>query len=307
MSDLPFVSVEIATRNRGRELGACLTSLAAQDYPRERIEILVYDAGSRPEEKKLGLEQVQKLDGSGFSGIRFIEGEGVNLLISRHILLDAADPRTELMLCLDDDGELEKDTLRRLVETISKDQAVAAVGPRIASFFNPAVTLHGANMVGNWTGRFIFTDPGRELPCDWLNTTCLLFRRKAFELVGGLDESFEAAHEEADVCLRLKKAGFKIVYQPLARATHKLDFSVPKRDKFYFLYRNKLWFIRKNFTGPRLVTAVMTHAFAGTVRYLLESLRFYGKINPAEWKMIFKAVGEGIFSPVRPRYYAGKK
>lgn len=46
MSGLPFVSVVIATRNRERLLAETLRSLVAQQWPRERFEIIVADNGS---------------------------------------------------------------------------------------------------------------------------------------------------------------------------------------------------------------------------------------------------------------------
>jgi cellulose synthase/poly-beta-1,6-N-acetylglucosamine synthase-like glycosyltransferase len=40
-------SVVIATRGRPQRLAACLESLAAQDYPPERFEVIVIDGGVR--------------------------------------------------------------------------------------------------------------------------------------------------------------------------------------------------------------------------------------------------------------------
>jgi GT2 family glycosyltransferase len=53
-----------------------------------------------------------------------------------------------------------------------------------------------------------------------VTAACLLVRRDAFDAVGGFDEQFPDDYNDIDLCLRLRSAGFAIVYQPNARATH---------------------------------------------------------------------------------------
>lgn len=48
----------------------------------------------------------------------------------------------------------------------------------------------------------------------------MLVRRDAFEAVGGFDEQFPDDYNDIDLCLRLRRAGFAIVYQPHVQATH---------------------------------------------------------------------------------------
>jgi hypothetical protein len=48
----------------------------------------------------------------------------------------------------------------------------------------------------------------------------MLVSRRAFEEVGGLDVSFPVAYNEVDFCLRLRRAGWRIVYVPDAVLIH---------------------------------------------------------------------------------------
>src|SRR5437764_10374132 len=43
----PIISVIIPTRDRFEQLADCLNALAAQDYPREKFEVIVVNDGSR--------------------------------------------------------------------------------------------------------------------------------------------------------------------------------------------------------------------------------------------------------------------
>src|SRR4029077_3868398 len=47
-----------------------------------------------------------------------------------------------------------------------------------------------------------------------------MVRREAFEAVGGMDEQFFLYWEDADLCYRLKRAGWSTVYNPSVGVTH---------------------------------------------------------------------------------------
>jgi cellulose synthase/poly-beta-1,6-N-acetylglucosamine synthase-like glycosyltransferase len=53
-----------------------------------------------------------------------------------------------------------------------------------------------------------------------VTAACMLVRRDAFEAVGGFDEQFPDDYNDIDLCLRLRRAGFAVVYQPHVQATH---------------------------------------------------------------------------------------
>lgn len=54
----------------------------------------------------------------------------------------------------------------------------------------------------------------------WLSGACMLFRREAFETVGGFDEGYFMYFEDLDVCERVAKAGWECVYIPSAEVRH---------------------------------------------------------------------------------------
>ena len=63
----------------------------------------------------------------------------------------------------------------------------------------------------------------RELECDWTSGSFLLVRREALESSGFLDERFFIYSEETDLCLRIKKAGWRIVHLPSMTIIHHAD------------------------------------------------------------------------------------
>ena len=53
-----------------------------------------------------------------------------------------------------------------------------------------------------------------------VTAACVMIRRDVYEAVGGLDESFAVAFNDVDLCLKIRKAGYLIVWTPFAEAYH---------------------------------------------------------------------------------------
>lgn len=60
----------------------------------------------------------------------------------------------------------------------------------------------------------------QEGTVGWLSGACLLLRREAFLAVRGFDERFFMYFEDTDLCERLAKAGWEVVYAPSATVVH---------------------------------------------------------------------------------------
>jgi GT2 family glycosyltransferase len=54
---------------------------------------------------------------------------------------------------------------------------------------------------------------------------CMFARRSAFEEIGGFDEGIVFYFEEPDLCLRARRAGWRVVFEPGIRAVHLLGVS----------------------------------------------------------------------------------
>ncbi len=68
----------------------------------------------------------------------------------------------------------------------------------------------------------------REHEPDWVSGACLLARREALEAVGGFDERFFLYEEDADLCRRLRVAGWRVVFTPAAEVRHRLGHSMAR-------------------------------------------------------------------------------
>jgi GT2 family glycosyltransferase len=48
----------------------------------------------------------------------------------------------------------------------------------------------------------------------------MMVRREVFEQVGGFDEELSVAYNDVDFCLRVREAGYRIVWTPYAELYH---------------------------------------------------------------------------------------
>lgn len=294
-AELPLVAVLISTYRREDALLRCLESLRNQSYPPDRLNVTVFnDAG--PDGVAARISAWNQSLRPAFAGFRFIDNPGGNLQIAavRQCLTREAPREGAYFLYLDDDAVLDEYCVGTLVKYLQSDPRSGAAGPKILSLDHPDQTVHGANFINPWTGRYSERDSPEPIPCDWLNSTCLMARRSAAEKVEGFWEGFFTAHEEVDYCLQIRRAGFEVSFVPQAKAYHAIDFSRPKRERFYYLYRNKILLIRRQFVGIRRITALLTAVLMGLPRYLVESISHNGLSRPGEFMLIIGAVWDGL-------------
>jgi N-acetylglucosaminyl-diphospho-decaprenol L-rhamnosyltransferase len=157
-----------------------------------------------------------------------------------------AGPRT-----LNDDGTVQVSTGRDLTIASERRQRrlVAGVRARQPWALGEAEARHS-----------------RPHEPDWVSGACLMARRSALEAVGGLDERFFLYEEDADLCRRIRTAGFRVVFTPEAVVRHRLGRSMEKaavRARAEY-DRSHLRYYRKH-NGP-LQTALLRLWMAATGR-----------------------------------------
>jgi glycosyltransferase involved in cell wall biosynthesis len=118
MSDLPLVSVVLPTLNAARTLEECLDALLVQDWPRERLEILVIDAEST--DRTLDIARSRGVDRVLANPLK--TGEAGKAVGIRHA-------RGDLVLSVDSDNVVVgNDWLRKMVAPFEDPDVIASEG-----------------------------------------------------------------------------------------------------------------------------------------------------------------------------------
>jgi glycosyltransferase involved in cell wall biosynthesis len=210
---LPLVSAVIPTRNRARLLGDCVASLRAQDYPRDRFEIIVVDDGSTDETPAV----VRRFLDQGSPSIRYLRQDhrGANAARNAGIATAKGDP-----ICLvDDDVEAPPGWLRELVSgALRHPEAGAVGGPIRVRFEGKAPRFCGREALAGEAELNLGTE---ERAVREVNGTNMAIRRWALQAVGGFDPALPLYGDELEWERRLLRAGHFIFYIPSAPLWHR--------------------------------------------------------------------------------------
>jgi len=170
------------------------------------------------------------------------------------------------VLFLNPDAEVGPGALEALVRVLEERPDVGAVGPRTRSPDGTIQVSTGPDLTlaSEWAQRRLVRgvarrDPravaeaearhAREHEPDWVSGACLLVRRAALEAVGGFDERFFLYEEDADLCRRLRLAGWRVVFTPAAEVRHRLGHSMakaPRRARLEYERSHLLYYRRHN-------------------------------------------------------------
>jgi N-acetylglucosaminyl-diphospho-decaprenol L-rhamnosyltransferase len=107
--------------------------------------------------------------------------------------------------------------------------------------------------------RYFYLDhaPGETFPCQWLSGCFLVLRSEAVKEVGFFDESFGKYFEDVDMCLRMARAGWQVMYHGATSAYHieqrasrnLISTDAWKHLRSYFYWLGK-WGYRPNTDAP---------------------------------------------------------
>jgi GT2 family glycosyltransferase len=249
---LPQVAIIILNWNGCKDTLACLASLSRLDYP--ACEIVVVDNGSTDD----SIPAIR----ATYPQVTLIEtGENLGYVGGNNIGLEHARATgADYALLLNNDTEVAPDFLSLLIETAGADPAVGVVGPMIYYFDQPNVIWSAGGfidwkegtawMIGlNEVDRDQFGHLPRQV--DFVTGCALLIKMPLVEQVGMLDPRFFAYFEETEWCVRVTRAGYKIMHIPQARLWHKIsaDAREASPQVHYYMTRNRLLFLKLSQAG----------------------------------------------------------
>lgn len=223
------LSIAIVNWNTVELLRQCLVSVY-DNLDGIDAEVIVVDNGSSDG----SAEMVKSL----FLQVRLIEAKE-NLGFTKANNLAYKKSSGEYFLLLNSDTVVLPGALFHLVKFLDTHPAAGAVGSRLLNgdgtlqrscspFPTPLQELFDAlclsklfpknRLFGGFAMSYWDFSSTREV--DFAGGSCLLLRRTALEEVGLLDEGFFMYSEEADLCYRLKEAGWKVFFYPQAKVIH---------------------------------------------------------------------------------------
>ena len=220
----PLISVIIPNKDHTDDLELCLFSMTRKSTYRN-YEILIVENNSEKEET---FEYYKKLP-DRYPKARVLTWEK-EFNYSAINNFAAKEAKGEYLLFLNNDVEiLTPDWMEEMLQNCQQED-VAVVG---AKLYYPDDTIQHAGVVlglggiaGHIMCRASREDPGyfgRMISVQEISAVtaaCMMVKKSDFDAVGGLDETFQVAFNDIDLCMKFRAAGKKIIFTPYAELYH---------------------------------------------------------------------------------------
>lgn len=225
----PLVSVVVPVRNEAAAVEGCLQRLLAQDYPRDRTEILIVDGCSEDGTRGV-VERMRERHPK--AGLRLLDNPRHTVPPALNLGIRAA--RGDVIVRMDAHAVPTTDYLSACVAALAASGAANAGGVVVAkgeTAFGEAVAIATAHPLGAGDARHRIGGVAADVDTVPYGA----FRREAFERVGLFDESL-VRNQDYEFNVRLREAGGRVRFDPAIHFTYTPRGSVAALWSQYFQY-----------------------------------------------------------------------
>lgn len=258
----PKVAIIVLNWNGLDDTVECIESLKKLAYADCRV--VVVDNGSAGNDVSMLRERfgnyLHLIENNVNCG--FAEGNNIGIRYA----LTSFNP--DYILLLNNDTVVDTEMLTELVKAAESDTNIGMVGPKICSYSTSDRAMP--------TGRTI-SGPTTEPSIDEINKVrftemievnlifgcALLIKPRVIDKIGLLYPGYFAYYEDAEYCIRCRKAGFKLVQVPTAVIWHKGKGTSGKVTGLthYYMTRNQFLFVARNCSKRRVLCFLLLFLF----------------------------------------------
>nr|WP_299340729.1 glycosyltransferase family 2 protein [Allomuricauda sp.] len=292
----PLVSIITINYNESGVTLELLESIRKLSYP--NIEVLVVDNASpndTPDVIKENYPEIKLIkspENLGFAG-------GNNLGVK--------EAKGEYLLFINNDTIVPEGFIEPLVETLQSDETIGMVSPKIKFHWDTTLIQYaGYTAMNKWTIRnnsigYHQTDNGDydvAGETESIHGAAMMVPKRVVDKVGMMTEIYFLYYEEHDWAEMVKRAGYRIFYQPKSYILHKESVSTGKFSplKTYYISRNRILFARRNFKSLELFVSLLFQCFVSIPKNSLKHLlrkefdHFKALWKAISWNLTHKAV-----------------
>lgn len=217
----PLVSIIIPNKDEVESLDKCLQSIEKSTY--KNYEIIVVENNSVKDET---FAYYKKIEAKGVKVVYWEKGFNYSAINN----YGASYAKGDYLLLLNNDVEvITPDWLEEMLGNCQRKE-VGIVGVKL--YYPDDTVQHAGIIVGiggvagnifvglprRYTGYFHKASVQQDLSA--VTAACMMVKRSVYEAVKGLDEKLQVAFNDVDFCLRVRKAGYLVVYNPYAELYH---------------------------------------------------------------------------------------
>jgi len=232
----PSVTIVVPTTGEPQLLRPCIEGLLHRtDYPLFSVFLTMSEKAMDAPGRRAYLERVAK---DPRVRLLLYDDRPFNFSWVNNWAVSKADG--DIICFLNDDTEpIGRDWLAAMVGHVLQ-RGVGAVGAKLyypdETIQHAGVALGLAGVAGHLhrslardsAGYFGRAKLDQDVSC--VTAGCMLVRKAVFDELGGFDEAFAVAFNDVDLCIRIRKAGWRIVWTPSAELYHRESSSVGRHD-----------------------------------------------------------------------------
>lgn len=220
----PLISVIIPNKDHTDDLEVCLKSLYEKSSYKN-FEVIIVENNSTEKETFEYYEAIAQKHGN----VKIVKWEG-NFNYSAINNFGVNYAKGEFILLLNNDVEIINGSCLEEMLMFAQRKDVGAVGAKL--YYSDDTVQHAGVILGlGGTAGHAHKHFGRSHPgymarasiaqnLSACTAACLMMRRDVFDEVGGLDENFEVAFNDIDLCMKIRKKGYLVVFTPYAELYH---------------------------------------------------------------------------------------
>jgi len=279
-----LVSIIIVNWNAKKFLKECIESLLSQSFT--DYEIILVDNVSSDDSVSFVTENfpqvkiIQNNDNVGFA-----EGNNIGIKNSTGKIIVLFNP----------DVVADKKWLSILVDTLQSSEKIAAVTGKMYylgdKYGKDAVfcTWSKINPYSAKPTNFYENEPLAKV--DYLSGAAMVVKRDVLDKIGLMDSDYFLYFEETDLCARMIRAGYDLMYIPSAIVWHAVSPLSNSENKVYYMERSKIRFALKNFDSFYFLPFFLI-SLADTIFIILRDLKnrnFYRskiRLRAIYWNLI---------------------
>lgn len=207
MTKTPRPTIVIVTYERLELTARCVEAvLSSTPHP---LDLIFVDNASREEIRHFLLRQ---------PGVKLLLEDNVGLYRALNLGIMLAD--SELIAFLDCDVIVRPGWWESLASEVEGDETVGLAGSRFLNADGSLQEGFPTLSPDGWYGRNQ-EDPTASADCQYVAIGCSVFRKSAWQRVGGFDEQYFISHGDIDFCYKLRyDGGYRVRYCPSSSVIH---------------------------------------------------------------------------------------
>ena len=271
----PFIGVVTVLYNSDEVLEDFFSSLAVQEGIRYRLYVIdngTTDSGTRLSEAQAARHGIDAV--CIFNNANLGVAKGNNQGIEKAL----ADGCTHVLLANNDTAFAPR-TIALLLDAM-RESGSAAATPKILYHGQPDLLWYAGGHTSPWAGYSVHhgdmsVDKGQfdqQMYTDYAPTCFMMLARRVFDVVGMMDELYFVYFDDTDFVWRMKQKGLGILFVPGSVVLHKVSTSTGgslSPFTMYYVNRNRLYFILKNFRGLHRLVALAYYVATRPLRLVL--------------------------------------